>query len=491
MTYNQTLVTIISLVALTFSLALVGAVLPDKEFPDLSDRDEQVDTALAVGSISSTLTVGAVYIWFLIISSQGGQVDNFYYAMHGVTGRLLYVLSDAYKLLQPRANEDDIIGFILPTLLLLVIGSIGSCVITMICDSGLLSILNNVFRIALLFIQACFFGIFTPKCKNRVRFNVKDWWNYVFGFLVASQMCSWLVSSFAPLMYQLVEEIGVNRTVTFSKCDKNALRFFDSLFKYFYVEFATVSVGVLLIVWNRVMFANVDGHCIPVQANVECAIENPWIRHGVWTVALMIGLCSSAAIVATCTIRLPILIPYFIINNMQLGRHFILVISAFYMLVKLSSFTDIGYIPLSLSEHLVIFTSLFDIIWLVCRQILYFIYGTTSAVAIFIVLWVTIAIVNTITQTYMIIALRRKVTSLVYKYLLVFFICWNFAVWIETNFIVGSSTVFNSISPWVNTPGVYTYRIITILLFPLSNLYRFQFTLVAFELYRKKHLFYQ
>ena len=504
-TYNQTLITTISLVALVVSLAITGAVL--SPLPK-----EQVDTALAVCSIISTLIVGPVYIMFLIIQSQGGPVDDFYYSMQGVTGRVLHVLSDAYKLLQPRANEDDIVGYILPTLLLLVVGSILSCMIAMICDSSPLNIMNSVFRIALLSTQSFFFGIFIPKFKNRVRFNVKDWWNYIFGFFVASQICPWLISSFSPLSAHgnmdatrvansttcaLIN--GFNPTSSNStlwNCDSRGLQIFDNFLKFFYVEFATVSVGVLLIMWNSIMFTHVDGRLIPVQTNVESVKEYPWIQYGVWIIALVIGLCSSIAIVASIYTKHPgDSTHYFIFNGVQLGRHFILVIFAFYMLVKLPSWTDIGYIPLSLSEYIVIIMSIFDITGFAFREIsglvCAFIDETTRDVALIIVLWVTTEMLNTITQTYLIIALRRKVTPLVYKYLLVFFICWNFAVWIESNFVAGASTVGgNPISPMENALlGAHTTQVITILIFPLSNLYRFQFSLVAFELYRKKHLF--
>ena len=505
-TYNQTLIATISLVALVLALVITGAVLGDLP-------TELVEKALAAYSIISTLIIGPVYIMFLIIQSQGGPVDDFYYSMQGVTGRLLHILSDAYKLLKPRANEDDIVGYILPTIFLLVIGSIVSCFISMICNSGPLNITNNVFRIVLLLIQSFFFGIFVPKFKNRVRFNVKDWWNYLFGFFVASQICSWLFASFAPLMTNgnvkatpvnnstscpLITVFSLTSTNLTSRnnCDSKLLRMFDNFFKAFYVEFATVSAGVLLIIWNKIMFTNVDVHLVPVQANVENIKENSWIKYGVWIFALMVGFFSSIAIVVPIYTDYPRnKIPYFIYNGVQLGRNFILVVLASGMLIKLPSFTDVGYIPFSLSEYIVIFTSLFNIAWFAFRDISSFVCAviddTTRDVAILIVFWVTTAMVNTITQTYLIIAMRRKVTSLACKYLLVLFFCWNLANWIEDNFVAGASTMDgNPISPMVNALlGVHTTQVITTIGYPLYGLYRFQFTLIAFELYRKKHLF--
>ena len=123
---------------------------------------------------------------------------------------------------------------------------------------------------------------------------------------MAAQMSSWLVSVFSPLA-TLSEDVLDNITrcdlesesnSKTSKCDSQVLQSFDHVFKLFYIEYSTVSIGILLIMWNKIMSSKYDGTDFPTQINKDCVRENQLVKYGIWVISILSGIGIFAALVS-------------------------------------------------------------------------------------------------------------------------------------------------------------------------------------------------
>ena len=114
---------------------------------------------------------------------------------------------------------------------------------------------------------------------------------------------------------------------------------------------------------------------------------------------------------------------------------------------------------------------------------------TVTVEAVVVLLWAIIALLNTGLQTFFLDFLgRKKQPPNWIQYFLVALFCLNIAEWLDRGFIHASSkSSRNPITPMMN--GIfdeYTTQIITLVLYPVMNLFRFHSAMIALELFISK-----
>ena len=439
--------------------------------PEVEGNTQAVEMTLMCISVSLTVIMIPSYIYFWHILQPFWATRKFQSMMSNTV--------------------DLMVGCIILLLLILTVMSITGSIISIICDPNVFSIVYNTASILVLSIQLVFFGLMFPKLNTGYLFVDKNI-SITYIIVFTAQACSWLAGAFGPLL--AVSPGEDSNLVNGSRCSLNSSRneivhkcshsLFPAyqLFEAFFVESVALATALLLITWSKTMTT-------PFTLNDDYSRSFRGNRH-----QLIFRLVSGLA-VTTSVVYCAILIAFEghdkVYNTLQFCYVLPLNIAVVYLIWNMKNHKHRDSIQLTLIDYIIIIASSFDLVWYFLRFLSGFICvfwdSNITDVAIIIILWTFIALFNTIAQTYLIIELRRirrlrlpwHCTSL-----LVFICTYNFAEWVDRIVVVGIARMnSNQISPLLNSlVGIYARRIITVVLFPVMNIYRLFCSLVTLEI---------
>ncbi|XP_072049340.1 uncharacterized protein [Amphiura filiformis] len=486
-TYTVSLILMPAAVTIGFTLVLAAVLSPKSLSPKC-----QVEEAFAVVNILLSICLMCLYVCFMMMYK---NTDRTYFDISLTVG--------------PKFGSGDKVDyFLVGSLFALNVCSVVDCVTAFTSSPSNTTIATDVIiamnavEIVLLIIQLIFTLFFIPRLMFSFNFEDKKTM-YAFATLTTLQMCSWLVHAFEPLITleqqipnfpdsSLCGPIGDNANNGTCKLQIGNI-YFDS----FHIEYSAILTAFLFITGNRVMYSSPDRALPPNQQHNHARNLNE-NKCKLWTVILV------SLVIAIGYLVVLILATYNnkfddtetgynLLNGTQIPAFGFLVILAGKMIWDSNS----GNTPLFMSEYIIIVTSLFDVFWYTLRDLSGIVCAifdeTVRTPAIVSVIWTTIGICNTVTQTYLIVDIRRikEKVPLWFRYALILFCCLNFAEWISRIFVIGAAKESgNPISPMVNALfGVYATEIISIIAFPIMNLYRLYFALFTLELIFKKELY--
>ncbi|XP_072049342.1 uncharacterized protein [Amphiura filiformis] len=476
--YNVSLILITSAVTIGFTFGLAAVLLPDSD---------KVEIAYAVVIILLSIFLFFLYVGFMMMYK---NTDRTYLDITSSVG--------------PTFGTGDMVDYVLVFLLLtLNVLSLVDCALAFTCNPSNITKVTNAVDIVLLISQFIFILFYIPRFLRGFNFEDKKVM-YTFVTLATLQMCSWLAVAFAPLI-TLAQPFHnfpdnnsnlcspINDTNVDNKCKmQTASIYFDS----FHVEFAAVLTAFLFMSVNRVMYSTPD-RALPSNQQRTCECNLNEDKRKLWAVILVSLLIAIGYLVNQSFAILKEFDEHKtgdnLVNGMQIPTFGFLVILAGRMIWD----SDSGNTPLFMTEYIIIFTSLFDVFWYTLRDLSGLVCAildeTVRTPAIVSVSWTTLGICNTVTQTYLIVDIRRKKEKvpLWFRYALILFCFLNFAEWTTRIFIEGlAKESGNPVSPMVNALfGLYATQIISIIAFPIMNLYRLYFSLVTLELIFKKNLY--
>ena len=399
---------------------------------------------------------------------------------------------------EPRSLQTK---YMLITLFIFGAGTILSCILY-IADYWLknnkLGVIDNIVYIIILTFQLTFFKFYEGEVLQN-----KGIFHYTIAVLVGAEIWAWVGETLWPFW---IMEFSYNQTGSEHNHENTnitglppVLEFVKEFLEPFYVEFATIAIGILFHLWYNISKSRDFNHADDETHRIETSSRNQNIsyRKLKMIASIGIGLIFSVIFICICVLTgfkqnvFPHYIDIFIYRfNKLVYFASILIISSIllFQLRKEQPTQD----PFTSSEYILLLGTCSDSIYYIFRVVASIGYlletDTISDTRIgwLYLVYCFIALPYVWMQTKLLITIHRKRIPEYVKYFLVFISAVNFCEWFVRAVQLGLSQEGDSET--VMTPmmekffGESSTRIMRLLLLPVMILFRFHSGLVAVEL---------
>ncbi len=497
-------------------------------FQDTYDGDKGAVYIQYLCAVIFTAFVVTVYLGLSIAgviltnvaSIEEGQIDIAFSAIGGAAGFVTGFICYGYLiyLILCKLTVQDINKKLIPKVLLILLLtgffclSVYRCIMSIMCDHDGANIAFYIFVIGFLLIQFTFFCVVIWRWSTYLElFKFSGMWNIPFVVLATMQICFLILVIFEPLMdpaHSVQSSDSLNMTLCGhfnvtrnSSCDSpsNIVDTSKRIVEPFLAEYVTIGTVFIIYIWNKVIDSSTELR----EDNWPHGEDNPNIPDNQQTRTKCVWI---AAVITMIIYKIVLALAafydfqyyktgHFIYDSVQFFFAIILVALAVCMIVTMWRRASFHYIPLKLSEYVILITSLFDIFWYTTRNVTGFVCvifdETVTDIASVVIIWTITAILNVVSQTLLIFLVRRTSSPFSYKWVLIFLFTFNLAECIERVFVIGiTKNVENPITPLVNALlGLSVTQAITVIVMPFMNLYRIYYSVVLFDLIRENRFF--